>query len=59
MKAANPRDESTPFRHSGDLAKRTMALEAVIRGGRIRMRRANQATPVELITLLKGSYATN
>jgi hypothetical protein len=36
-----------------------MALEAAIRGGRIRMRQANAAATVELITMLKGLYATN
>jgi hypothetical protein len=59
MKAVNPCDESTPFRNSGDLARRTIELEVAIRGGRIRMRQVKAAAPVKLITLLKGSYATN
>jgi hypothetical protein len=59
IKAANSCDKSTPFHHFLDPTRRTMALEAAIRGGRIRMRQANAAATVELITMLKGLYATN
>jgi hypothetical protein len=42
--------------------KRTMALEAVIRSGRMQARRANgmeQLEPTRLAILLKGPYATH
>jgi hypothetical protein len=40
-------------------AKRTMALDALIQAGRIRMQCAHGANERELTILLKGPYATN